>query len=177
MDSKLPNHDQQQAQLKNWLAAVARKDTDAFRSLYDCTSSKLFGFALRILVKREWAEEVLQESFVNIWNNAGSYQASMAAPMTWMTTIVRNKAFDLLRRVDDTVEIDAETFKDGGMQQVMDALESVAPTPLESLQLSEDSKALAGCFSRNVSLCRIFMRSPVWSGTGAVARGRVESRS
>jgi RNA polymerase sigma factor (sigma-70 family) len=137
-------------QLKIWLAAVARKDANAFRSLYDATSSKLFGFALRILVKKELAEDVLQESFVSIWNNAASYQAGMAAPMTWMTTIVRNKAFDLLRRVDSTVEIDADTFD----KEVMDALESDDPTPIESLQLTQDSKALARCFSKLEGLHR-----------------------
>src|SRR5471032_1405366 len=56
----------------------------AFRLLYDATSSKLFGFALRILHKRELAEEVLQESFVAVWNNAGSYQSHLASPMTSM---------------------------------------------------------------------------------------------
>ena len=141
-DTKLPIPDT--SELKNLLAAVARKDADAFRSLYDTTSSKLFGFALRILNKRELAEEVLQESFVSIWNNAASYQASLAAPMTWMTTIVRNKAFDLLRRVDHAVEIDADNFD----KDVMDALESADPTPIEALQISGDAKALAHCFSR-----------------------------
>lgn len=148
MDPKLSNLEP--PQLKIWLAAVARKDANAFRSLYDATSSKLFGFALRILVKRELAEEVLQESFVSIWNNAASYQAGMAAPMTWMTTIVRNKAFDLLRRVDSAVEIDADTFD----KDVMDALESDDPTPIESLQLSQDSKALARCFAKLEGLHR-----------------------
>ena len=137
-------------QLKLWLAAVANKDAQAFRSLYDTTSPKLFGFALRILIKRELAEEVLQESFVSVWNNAGTYQASLAAPMTWMTTIVRNKAFDLLRRVDQAVEIDADTFD----KDVMDALESADPTPIESLQLSADSKALARCLTRLEALHR-----------------------
>ena len=137
-------------QLKIWLAAVARKDAQAFRCLYDATSSKLFGFALRILIKRELAEEVLQESFVNVWNNAGSYQASLAAPMTWMTTIVRNKAFDLLRRLDHAVEIDANSFD----KDVMDAMESADPTPIESLQLSADSKALARCMTRLEALHR-----------------------
>ena len=72
-------------QLRTWLQGAANRDDAAFRSLYDATSSKLFGFALRILNKRELAEEVLQESFVAIWNNAGSYQSHLAAPMTWMT--------------------------------------------------------------------------------------------
>jgi len=135
----LPSKDLQPEQLKIWLAAVVRKDAAAFRSLYDATSPKLFGFALRILVKREWAEEVLQESFVNIWNNAGSYQDSLAAPMTWMTTIVRNKAFDYLRRVD---------------KEVMNAMESADPTPLDALQLTDDAKALANCLARLEGLHR-----------------------
>jgi RNA polymerase sigma factor (sigma-70 family) len=147
-DPKLSNLDP--PQLKIWLAAVAVKDANAFRSLYDATSPKLFGFALRILVKRELAEEVLQESFVSIWNNAASYQAGMAAPMTWMTTIVRNKAFDLLRRVDSAVEIDADNFD----KDVMDALESNDPTPIESLQLTQDSKALAHCLAKLEGLHR-----------------------
>lgn len=112
--------------------------------MYDATSPKLFGFVLRILTKREWAEEVLQESFVNIWNNAASYQPHLAAPMTWMTTIVRNKAFDMLRKVDDVVEIDNDNFD----KEVMEALESQDPTPIEALQMTDDAKALARCFSR-----------------------------
>jgi RNA polymerase sigma factor (sigma-70 family) len=137
-------------QLKSWLAAVARKDAAAFRSLYDATSPKLFGFALRILIKRELAEDVVQEAFVSVWNNAASYQASLAAPMTWMTTIVRNKAFDLLRRVDSAVEIDAETFD----KEVMDALESNEPSPIEALQINADAKALAHCMAKLEALHR-----------------------
>ncbi len=137
-------------QLKIWLAAVANKDGQAFRCLYDATSPKLFGFALRILIKRELAEEVLQESFVSVWNNAGSYQAGLAAPMTWMTTIVRNKAFDLLRRVDHAVEIDAESFD----KDVMEAMESSDPSPLGALQLTEDAKGLARCMTRLEGLHR-----------------------
>jgi RNA polymerase sigma-70 factor (ECF subfamily) len=146
----LSNDDQQAAQLRIWLDAVARRDPLAFRSLYDATSAKLFAFALRILFKRELAEEALQESFVNIWNNAAGYRASLAAPMTWMTTIVRNKAFDLLRRADHALEIDADTFD----KNVMDALESTDPTPLEMLQASGDAQALAGCLARLEGLHR-----------------------
>ncbi len=129
-------------QLKTWLAAVSKKDKDAFRRLYDAAAPKLFGFLLRILIKRELAEEALQESFVNIWNNAASYQSHLASPMTWMTTIVRNKAFDMLRKVDDVVEIDTEHFD----QDVMNALESTEPTPGAALELSQDAQELSRCF-------------------------------
>ena len=67
----------------------------------------------------------------------------LAAPMTWMATIVRNKAFDVLRRSDDTVEIDADQFD----SEVMNALRDPQATPIESLQLSGDAKALAFCMS------------------------------
>nr|WP_174821676.1 sigma-70 family RNA polymerase sigma factor [Duganella rivi] len=125
------------------MQGAAQRDASAFRSLYDATSAKLFGFALRILVKRELAEEVLQESFVAIWHNAASYQSHLAAPMTWMTTIVRNKAFDVLRRTDDAAEIDGDQFD----AEVMNALHDPAATPIEALTMSRDAKALAYCMS------------------------------
>ena len=130
-------------QLKIWLAAVANRDAQAFRALYDSTSSKLFGFALRILIKRELAEEVLQESFVSVWNNAGSYQASLAAPMTWMTTIVRNKALDMLRRHGADAQIDGQVFD----SDIVNALQDPRANPIDALLVSRDAKALAYCMS------------------------------
>lgn len=135
------SHDPQQ--LKIWLSAAAKKDGAAFRLLYDATSSKLFGFALRILHKQELAEEALQDGFIAIWNNANSYQPHLASPMTWMATIVRNKAFDLLRRSDDTVEIDADQFD----SEVMNALQDPQATPIQALQMSGDARELAHCMS------------------------------
>lgn len=130
-------------QLKTWLHATGQRDAGAFRQLYDVTSPKLFGFALRILHKQELAEEALQDGFVAIWNNAATYQSHLAAPMTWMATIVRNKAFDMLRRTDVTVEIDADQFD----SEVMNALQDPQATPIEALQMSADAKALAFCMS------------------------------
>jgi RNA polymerase sigma factor (sigma-70 family) len=130
-------------QLRTWLQATGKQDATAFRALYDASSSKLFGFALRILHKRELAEEVLQESFVAIWNNAASYQSHLAAPMTWMATIVRNKAFDHLRRSDASVEIDGEQFD----SEVINALQDPGATPIDALLMTGDAKALAWCMS------------------------------
>lgn len=130
-------------QLKTWLLAAGKRDTGAFRQLYEVTSPKLFGFALRILHKQELAEEALQDGFIAIWNNAATYQSQLAAPMTWMATIVRNKAFDMLRRTDTAVEIDADQFD----SEVMNALLDPQATPIEALQISADAKALAFCMS------------------------------
>ena len=136
-DSLAPDREQ----LRIWLSAVAQRDATAFRALYDATSPKLFGFALRILGKRELAEEALQDGFIAIWNGAGSYQGHLAAPMTWMTTIVRNKALDLLRRHGGEAEIDGQVFD----SDIMEALRDPRANPIEALLVSRDAKALAYC--------------------------------
>jgi len=130
-------------QLQAWLRAAALHDADAFRCLYDATSAKLYGFALRILVKPELAEEALQDGFVAIWHHAGSYQSHLAAPMTWMTTIVRNKALDLLRANGCGFEASLEPFD----SEVMDALRDPLASPIEALAMSREAEALAYCMS------------------------------
>lgn len=131
------------AQLRSWLHGAAQQDAAAFRSLYDATSARLYGFALRILGKRELAEDALQDSFVAIWHGAGSYQSHLAAPMTWMTTIVRNKCFDVLRHAGVTVDLDDERF-DG---KVLRALQDPGATPIEALEMSREAQALAYCMA------------------------------
>ncbi|MBI3897766.1 MAG: sigma-70 family RNA polymerase sigma factor [Gammaproteobacteria bacterium] len=86
------------ARLAEWIGRCALGDEAAFVALYRATSAKLFGVVLRILKTRHWAEEVLQEGYMNIWRHAGSYNLSRGAPMTWMINIARNQALDFLRR-------------------------------------------------------------------------------
>jgi RNA polymerase sigma factor (sigma-70 family) len=138
------------AALRALLADVALSDAGAFRLLYERTAPKLFGFALRILQRRELAEDVLQESFAAIWHSARDYRSHLSAPMTWMTTIVRNKAFDVLRASDHTVEIDGNDFD----AAVLRALEDPGATPVEALQMSRDAQALALCMSELDSVHR-----------------------
>jgi RNA polymerase sigma-70 factor, ECF subfamily len=79
------------------LARVALRDAGAFERLYQATSAHLLGVAYRICNNRDRAEELLQEAFVNVWHGAGSYNAAIAAPMTWLINIVRNKTIDAIR--------------------------------------------------------------------------------
>jgi RNA polymerase sigma-70 factor (ECF subfamily) len=130
-------------QLHALLLAAARRDAQAFRTLYDATAPKLLGFALRILHKRELAEEALQDGYVAIWHAAGTYQAALSAPMTWMATIVRNKALDIRRRQEEPLELDAEGFD----SEVIAALAEQGPGPAETLQRSAQAQALAHCMA------------------------------
>lgn len=66
------------------------------------------------LVKSEaLAEEVLQESFVKIWHRAASYDASKGSVLTWMMSIVRHRALDLLRNSQVQIHQDSDPLING----------------------------------------------------------------
>ena len=98
--------DAAQSRLAELLARTALGDRQAFAQLYDATRSKLFAVSLRIVRERPLAEEVLQDSYVNIWNHAGDYAQARSAPTTWMTAIVRNRSLDVVRRTRELPDID-----------------------------------------------------------------------
>src|SRR5216683_27575 len=82
-----------------WLiAAVAKGDEAAFERLYVATRAKLFGVVLRILRRQDLAEEVIQEAYVKIWNNARQFNPGLSSPITWMASIARNRAIDVVRK-------------------------------------------------------------------------------
>jgi RNA polymerase sigma-70 factor, ECF subfamily len=83
--------------LPELIARVVLRDRAAFERLYAATCAHLFSVAFRILRNENRADEVLQEAYVNIWQNAAGYRAGTATPMTWMINVVRNKSIDLLR--------------------------------------------------------------------------------
>lgn len=83
--------------LPELLARVALHDRAAFQSLYAATCAHLFSVSFRILRNENRADEALQEAYVSIWQNAASYSAMAASPMTWMINVVRNRSIDLLR--------------------------------------------------------------------------------
>src|SRR5437016_13231618 len=82
-----------------WLmAAVAKGDQAAFERRYAATRAKLYGVVLRILRRNDLADEVIQEAYLRIWKNAGSFDPKVATPITWMVAIARNRALDLVRK-------------------------------------------------------------------------------
>lgn len=97
-DRELPNVTQRASMLAELLSRVARHDVAAFAALYRETQPLLSHVASKILRRREWTEEVLQESYVKIWGCAGSYDPARASALTWMCSVVRNQALDQLRR-------------------------------------------------------------------------------
>lgn len=83
-------------ELINLIARCALRDQAALKQLFERVSPYLNAIALRILKSRESSNEVLQEAFLQIWNNAGSYRPHLAKPLTWMASITRYRALDWL---------------------------------------------------------------------------------
>lgn len=131
-------------QIISWLEAVARQDQPALRQLYDATSAKLFALALRILNNRDWAEDVLQDAYLQIWRSAGDYRRSLSPPLAWMGMIVRSRALDFIRRrnaerLDRTVELDDDLAA---------AVSSADPGPQDMALASEQAWALRQCLDK-----------------------------
>ena len=134
-------HDVLASRLAGLLAQSALKNQRAFAELYMLTAPKLYGAALRILRRQDWAEEVLQECYVNIWNHAGDYAVAKSAPLTWMTSIVRNRCLDWLRR--PRTEATGEEY-----DIAVEAWQDDAPGPMESLLAASEAAALARCMEQ-----------------------------
>ncbi len=85
-------------QLIEALGRVAQGDQAAFAAVYAATSLKLYGIIVRILGRRDLADEVLQEVYVRVWQSAADYDPGTSSPITWLATIARNRALDEAKR-------------------------------------------------------------------------------
>ena len=88
------------ADLDALIEATGKGDRAAFRALYDVTSAKLFGVVLRIVRDRGVAEDILQETYLKVWQKAEIFDAAAGRPITWLATIARNRAIDRVRGND-----------------------------------------------------------------------------
>ena len=70
--------------LSRLLRQVATRDSSAFAALYKQTSAKLYGVVARILNRSDIAADVLQETYVRIWEKAGEFDPVKGSPLAWM---------------------------------------------------------------------------------------------
>jgi RNA polymerase sigma-70 factor (ECF subfamily) len=77
--------------------AIVRQDVNAFEQLYDRHSRAVYRLVLRILQQASTAEEVVQDVFLQLWRNAGAYDAERGPFVPWLFTLARNRALDHLR--------------------------------------------------------------------------------
>jgi RNA polymerase sigma-70 factor (ECF subfamily) len=119
------------------VARLAAGDVDALRDLYGRYGAIAFGFALRIVRDHGLAEECVQDAFVALWRNAGRFDPERAKLTTWLLTVVRNRAVELLRaRAARPTDLRPEVDSDG-----VDAGAADAAVEAERAQLVAEALA------------------------------------
>jgi RNA polymerase sigma-70 factor (ECF subfamily) len=134
-------------ELSQLLARSALGDRSAFATLYERTSSHLFAVVLRIQRDRALAEDLLQDIYVNVWKAAASFDAAQSQPLTWLTSIARNRAIDSLRRRQAQPQLVSAHHEDedDDRPDLTEAAASEGPSPLELLDQASDARQLALC--------------------------------
>ena len=144
--------------LSRLLARSSLGDRAAFATLYERTSPHLFAVVLRINRDRAQAEDILQEVYVNVWRAASSFDAAQSQPLTWLTSIARNRAIDSLRRVATQPKLrsvgPAVDGSDREDESVYDTIADSAPGPLDLLSRAADARSLAACVDKLSALQR-----------------------
>lgn len=127
-------------ELSDAMAATARGDRRSLELVYEMTSSKVFSTILRIVRRRERAEDILQDVYVKVWRRAGRFDPKKGSPITWLCAIARNSALNDLRRSSREQEIADDEFPE------------VADTAIVAaddwLCAAEDNAALERCLEQ-----------------------------
>ncbi len=138
--------------LAELLKLSGRGDEAAFAQLYDATSSRVFGLALRVVRDPAQTEEVCQEAFLDIWKTSARFDPTKGSALSWIFTLVHRKAVDRVRSAeassrrdltyhsknhavehDTTAEAVEASFE---ARRVRTALETLTPVQRQALELA-----------------------------------------
>lgn len=153
----------EQSQIEALIARAALADRNAFSSLYDATSAKLFSVCLKVLNNQQAAEDALQDSYIKIWNKAEQYHTNGMSPMTWLITIARNTAIDRLRAsrtnhssLDDMPDLVDEANDPEAHSELMSERLRISRC-LEELD-NEKAEAVCGAYLQGLSYAELASR-------------------
>jgi len=118
------------------LLDCSRGDYGALAAIYEKEAPWLMGVALRIVRRRELANEVLHDAFIQIWQKSSSYRPELGSARGWIYSVVRHRAIQILRSgAHEIPEPDTGS----------DAIASNEPGPLDALATKLEAKALHRC--------------------------------
>ena len=141
----------QERQLVGLLRETAAGDSLAFRRLYDDASPYLYAIALKMMRNRPAADDVLQDAFVQVWRRAGDYNPERGSVFAWLTSIVRYRAIDSLRKDRGDTILDEDTIASTLVQfdGTDDAqTEDGSSGPVASAIADEDAEYIRECLER-----------------------------
>lgn len=118
------------------LKACAARRVDGLKRLYEHEADRLLGVALRIVRRRDLAEDVVHEAFVQVWARAESFDPARGSGRAWLSTIVRNRALNALRAGRRTDELDQDT---------LEKTPDCADDPAAALERVDDAARLKRC--------------------------------
>lgn len=95
------------ARLAFLMQRSSRGDEAAFAELYDATSARAYGLALRVVRNPAHAEEVLQEAFLDAWRTSSRFDPTRGSAIGWLLTIVHRKAVDRVRSAEASTARDS----------------------------------------------------------------------
>ncbi|RME76700.1 MAG: sigma-70 family RNA polymerase sigma factor [Chloroflexi bacterium] len=125
------------------LVLITRADADALGELFNRYQRLVFSLAFNIVGDRATAEEITLDVFTRVWEKAGAYQVQQAAVTTWLSSITRYRAIDILRRRAVRVDHRAEAWADISAKPVSPDDDPETAT-LQSLQRDQVRAAVAG---------------------------------
>lgn len=127
------------------IARIVHQDERALQTLYDATSARVHGLALRITQRRALSEEVVEDTFWQVWRQAARFEPARGRPLTWLLAMARSRAIDALRRDqrfqhDELPEDDTLGGADGGH-------ETAAVPPQDLLDATRGASQLQAALS------------------------------
>lgn len=87
-----------EAQLVQWLAAIADRDEGALAALYDATFPRVFSLVRRVVRSAALAEEAVEDAYFQVWRQAVRFDPARGRALTWLLAMARSRAIDVLRR-------------------------------------------------------------------------------
>jgi len=86
------------ARLAAWIDAIVDHDERALSALYDATVSRVYAIVQRLVRRSALAEEVVEDTYFQVWRQAARFDAARGRPMTWLLGMARSRAIDAIRR-------------------------------------------------------------------------------
>lgn len=130
------DNDTLNAAAREWIARMACGDEAGMGLLYDGTLGHVHGLALRVTRDQDAAEDVVADTYLQAWQQAGRYDGGRGTPLAWLLNMTRSRALDFLRR----------------RGTVMTADESLAAERLEQTMSDDDPLSLVMALQREQHL-------------------------
>lgn len=147
------------ARLAAWIDAIVDHDERALSALYDATVSRVFALVHRLVRRSALAEEVVEDTYFQVWRQAARFDAARGRPMTWLLGMARSRAIDAIRRearfehasLDDEAAAEIE-HPGAGADELLDAARCHADLHRALMLLSAQPRQLVAlAFLRGMS--------------------------